>query len=203
MGHINDFTMNTPPLTTDRLVLRRFTEDDAQALFSLLSDEEVNRFLPMFPLKSLEEAAVFLRKRYLEFYEKPTGYRYAVCLREDHAPIGYIHADDGEGRDFGYGLRKQFWGMGITTEAGRAVVGRLQKDGVPFVTATHDKNNPASGAVMKKLGMTYRYSYEEQWQPKNIPVTFRMYQLNLDGHAERVYRGYWDRYPVHFIEQGV
>lgn len=29
--------------------------------------------------------------------------------------------------------------------------------------------------------MSYQYSYEELWQPKNFPVTFRMYQLNLSA----------------------
>lgn len=47
--------------------------------------------------------------------------------------------------------------------------------------------------------MRYMYSYEELWQPKNLLVTFRMYQLNLDG-VDRVYRAYWNRYPKHFIE---
>lgn len=50
------------------------------------------------------------------------------------------------------------------------------------------------------VGMRYQYSYEEMWQPKNILVTFRMYQLNLDGNENRVYRGYWDQYPKHFVE---
>ena len=45
-----------------------------------------------------------------------------------------------------------------------------------------------------------QYSYEELWQPKNILVTFRMYQLNFDGQEDRVYKKYWDKYPVHFIE---
>ena len=34
---------------------------------------------------------------------------------------------------------------------------------------------------MQNLGMKYQYTYEELWQPKNMPVVFRMYQLNLDG----------------------
>lgn len=53
---------------------------------------------------------------------------------------------------------------------------------------------------MKKLGMTYQYSYEEQWQPKNILVTFRMYQLNFDEKQDRVYKKYWNHSLVHYIE---
>ena len=56
---------------------------------------------------------------------------------------------------------------------------------------------------MRRLGMTYRYSYEEQWQPKDVRVTFRMYQLNLGRDGAPVFRGYWDRYAVHFVEPGL
>ncbi len=40
------YNMNTPTLETDRLILRKFTENDIEALFLILKDEEVNRFLP-------------------------------------------------------------------------------------------------------------------------------------------------------------
>lgn len=56
---------------------------------------------------------------------------------------------------------------------------------------------------MKQLGMSYKYSYEEQWQPKDILVTFQMYQLNFDGENERVYKKYWDNSVVHFVEKAV
>lgn len=90
--------------------------------------------------------------------------------------------------------------MGSGTESCRAVVDLLRRMGLPYITATHDVNNPRSGRVMQAIGMHYCYSYEELWQPKNFPVIFRMYQLNLDGQMDRVYREYWDRYPVHFVE---
>ena len=52
---------------------------------------------------------------------------------------------------------------------------------------------------MQRLGMRYQYSYEEQWQPKNRLVLFRMYQLDLDGTEGRVFRRYWERSAVHFV----
>ena len=54
---------------------------------------------------------------------------------------------------------------------------------------------------MRAIGMKYCYSYEELWQHKNFRVTFRMYQLNFDGRQDRIYRKYWDKYPVHFVEE--
>ena len=192
--------MNTPRLETQRLLLRKFTESDLGELYRIYSDVEANRFLPWFPAKSMEDARMFFESRYAAEYAKPQAYAYAICLKENDLPIGYLHVGMDESNDFGYGLRKEFWGRGIATEAGRAVIEQLKRDGLPYITATHDRNNPRSGGVMRNLGMKYQYSYEELWQPKNFPVIFRMYQLNLDGDGERVYRKYWDEYSVHFIE---
>lgn len=79
----------------------------------------------------------------------------------------------------------------------------MKKDGIPYITATHDVNNPRSGRVMKRLGMDYQYSYEEQWQPEDFLVLFRMYQLNLDGNNNRIYKEYWNNSTVHFVETNV
>lgn len=191
---------NTPVLFTEHLILRRFTELDMEALYQILSDEMVNRFLPWFPMKSLDETKKFYAERYVAKYEQSQAYAYAICLKSDNYPIGYINVDMEEAYDFGYGLRKEFWHKGIVTEAGKAVVEQVKKDGLPYITATHDRNNPRSGGVMRNVGMRYQYSYEEQWQPKNFLVTFRMYQLNFDGNENRIYKKYWDNSAVHFIE---
>lgn len=195
--------VNTPTLETERLILRKFTENDLKALFNIYKDKEVNTFLPWLPLKSMEEAKVFFNEQYIEAYKQPNGYKYAICLKTDDLPIGYVNVSMEDSHDFGYGLLKQFWKQGIVTEASKAVVEQLKKDGIVYITATHDINNPSSGSVMKKLGMQYQYSYEEQWQPKNILVTFRMYQLNFDNNKERIYKKYWDNATVRFIETGV
>ena len=192
--------MNTPTLETERLILRKFTEDDLEALFLLLRDEEVNQFLPWYPVKSLEETRQFYEEKYLSKYNAPQGYAYGICLKKDRFPIGYIKVDLEDHHDLGYALRKEFWHQGIMTEAGKAVVEQVKADGLRYITATHDRNNPRSGSVMQRLGMTYRYSYEEQWQPKNFPVVFRMYQLNFDPSNDFVYKKYWNLSEHHLIE---
>lgn len=50
--------MNTPKLETERLILRKFMERDMEALFVILKDEEVNKFLPWYTLKNLEETKI-------------------------------------------------------------------------------------------------------------------------------------------------
>lgn len=186
-------------IKTKRLILRRFTEKDIPALFVILADEEVNRYLPWFPLKSEQEAMTFYQRRILPKYKEQSGEYFAICL-EDDLPIGYVAVSGEANHDLGYGLRKEFWGQGIATEATAAVLEHLKEQGWNYVTATHDRENPSSGKVMEKIGMTYQYSYKEQWQPKDFPVIFRMYQLNFDD-SDRVYREYWDKYPEHFVEE--
>lgn len=193
--------MNTPTLETDRLILRKFTDEDLESLFLILKDEEVNQYLPWYPMKNLAETRAFYKARYETEYAKPRAYAYAICLRADNVPIGYIKVEMEEPHDLGYGLRKEFWHRGIVTEAAKAVTEQVRKDGLPYITATHDRNNPRSGAVMQKIGMKYCYSYEEQWQPKNVPVIFRMYQRNFGGNDDFVYETYWNSSDNHFIEE--
>ena len=48
-----------------------------------------------------------------------------------------------------------------------------------------------------------RLCQKEQWQPKDFPVIFRFYQLNLDGQEDRVDQKLWNKYQEHFIEPGL
>ena len=75
-------------IETERLILRHFTEKDVNALFTILNDKDVNVFLPMFPLKDIEEAKEYLL--YIENYIRQKGFYYAICLKEDNIPIGCI-----------------------------------------------------------------------------------------------------------------
>lgn len=186
--------MNQPVLVTERFVLRPFQKDDIQALFLILSDRETNLFLPWYPLKSIDETKWFYHTHF------ELDYVYAICLKDNPIPIGYIHMTKDEPYDFGYGLNHQYWHQGIMRQATAAVVNQLKQNKVPYITATHDKNNRRSGLIMQSLGMKYMYSYEELWQPKDILVTFRLYQMNLDGNQERICMKYWNASSVHYIE---
>jgi len=194
---------NTPVLETERLILRKFTENDIEAILEIYKDPEVNTFLPWFPIETMEEAKTLYEEAYAREYRKPRGYRYAVCLKNDNVPVGYVHVSTDESYDLGYGLRKEFWHRGIVTEAGKAVIAQVRRDGLPYITATHDVNNPRSGGVMRQLGMKYQYSYEEQWQPKDSLVTFRLYQMNFDEKDRSVFGKYWEESGVHFVEAGI
>lgn len=194
---------NTPQLETERAILRKFNANDLDDVFALYSDKTVNEFLPWFPHESRDKSQKFLNNVLLKEYERSVAYCYAIELKESRKVIGFVilHGINSELAygDLGYALRKEYWGKGLVAECCSAVVEQLKRDGFSYITATHDKNNLKSGRVMQKIGMQYKYSYVEQWQPKNIEVTFRLYQLNFDG-VDRTHLEYWDKYPNHFIE---
>ena len=50
------------------------------------------------------------------------------------------------------------------------------------------------------LGLTYSYSYVEQWQPKDFPVVFRMYQRNFSVAQDFTFKKYWEQSTEHMIE---
>lgn len=83
--------MNTPPLRTKRLLLRKFTENDLEVLYQIFSDEEVNTFLPWFPLAA--GARAFYEEHFASKYCQPCSYSYAVCRKKDNIPIGYVTAE--------------------------------------------------------------------------------------------------------------
>ena len=189
---------NTPRLETPRLILRRFQPGDEDAILEIYSEKETNTFLPWYPMTTRQEAEKKLAG-YLTEYQQPFGCQYAITLRGADHPIGYIHLGEGDSWDFGYAIRRAYWGQGLVTEGAEAVLRWLETTGLPYVTATHDRENPGSGRVMQKLGMRYCYSYREQWQPKDIPVVFRLYQLDLFGpHPD--YEKYRTQYPS-FVEE--
>lgn len=104
--------MNTPTTETERLILRKFTEDDLEALYQIYRDEEVNTFLPWFPLKTMEEARIFYEEHYAKKYRQNCAYSYAVCLKKDNFPVGYVNVSTEDSYDFGYGLKKRILASG-------------------------------------------------------------------------------------------
>ena len=156
MKHIGTCT-----LETDRLILRRFRMDDAQAMFdNWASDPEVTKYLT-WPAHSSVEISRMVLHDWVEGYERDDHYQWGIVLKGgDGKPIGSISAvrmyEKINGVEIGYCMGRPWWGGGIMTEALKAVIGFFfERVGVNRVQACHDANNPASGGVMAKAGMTY------------------------------------------------
>ncbi len=148
--------LGTQPLQTPRLLLRRFTMDDAQNMFDLwCNDPEVTRFLSWGPHGTLDNTKRLL-KSWKQRYEDTMFYNW--CIEFEGLPIGGIalimRSEKSLRAELGYCLSNRYKGRGLVTEAACAVLTFAFEDvGLHKICAKHDVENPASGRIMQKLGM--------------------------------------------------
>jgi ribosomal-protein-alanine N-acetyltransferase len=153
-------------LTTDRLVLREFREDDLAAVHEYGSDPEVVRYMPWGP-NSDEDTRTFIERALVCQEGDPrTTYELAVTLREGGKLVGGcgIHAISFANRSafMGYCLRRDVWGLGYATEAARALVAfGVETLGLHRMAATSDIENAASIRVLEKVGMRREAQFRE------------------------------------------
>ena len=151
----------TRQLETDRLILRRFVNEDAAAMYkNWASDDAVTKFL-MWPTHSSEEISQGVTKDWVNSYSNEKYYQWAIVLKENgDEPIGSISVVDMKENisavHIGYCIGRTWWNKGITSEALSAVMAFLFDEvDVNRIEARHDPRNPNSGKVMQKCGMKY------------------------------------------------
>ena len=152
--------IGTRRLETDRLILRRFTVEDAEDMYrNWASDPEVTRYLT-WPCHVSAEATAKLLETWVERYGDGGCFSWAIELRETGSVVGSISAvkldENVNAAEIGYCLSRACWGRGIMPEALRAVMEELFHHAeINRIAAYHDANNPKSGRVMQKAGMKY------------------------------------------------
>lgn len=153
-------------METDRLILRRFTIDDAQDFFDhWANDPEVTKYMTWKPHKNIEITQAVLAL-WLNAYEHADNYHWAIVLKEGAKLIGSISImnieDTYERSEVGYCLAKDYWNQGIMTEALKAVIDfGFARVGFNRIQACHYAENPASGRVMVKAGMKYEGRFKQ------------------------------------------
>lgn len=153
--------LGTQLLETDRLILRRFTMADTQAMFdNWASDEDVTKYL-MWPAHQNTDVTKAVLEEWVAKYDNDDYYQWAIVYKENSdEPIGSISVvssnDKVQKVHIGYCIGKKWWHRGITSEALQALIDfLLNKVGMQRIECRHDPNNPHSGDVMKKCGMQY------------------------------------------------
>jgi [ribosomal protein S5]-alanine N-acetyltransferase len=148
----------TPKIETDRLILRKFEMTDAQSVFDhWLSDERVtdNRINPAH--KSVSETVERVQN-IISQYESEDFCYWAIELKDTGELIGEIDLYDfdkaTENCEVSYSLGFKWWNQGYGTEALKAVVEfGFRTMNIHKITAAHNTDNPASGRIMRKVGM--------------------------------------------------
>ena len=161
----------TVTLTTPRLILRRFTEDDAEAMFSnWATDEKVTKYLSWSVHESVDATRELLAK-WVADYENPETYHWVIEYGGTIIGSMNLHAigNKAERCELGYCIGSRWWGLGLVTEAaGEVIRFAFEEAGFYRIAALHDTENIGSGRVMLKNGMKQE-------------GVFREYSMRKDG----------------------
>ena len=153
-------------LETERLLLRRFTEEDAGRLLALDADPEVMRYIGPFALPDLQAYRDLLTRRWVPYYELHPGWGFWAAVERGGDFLGWFHlrpaldyrfAKEAGYRsgdvDLGYRFLRRAWGRGFATEGSRALVGKAFAQGADRVVAVALSANLASRRVLEKAGL--------------------------------------------------
>lgn len=151
-------------METERLILRRWKEEDAEDLYTWARVPEVGPIAGWPPHRSAEESREIIRT----VLSAPEAY--AVCRKTDGRAVGSIqlklngHTDFTDRDDeceLGFWIGKPFWGQGLIPEAAQALLRRAFEDlGMRKVWCAYYDGNEKSKRVQEKLGFRYQWTTE-------------------------------------------
>ena len=146
-------------LETERLLLRKYVEEDAEAFFELNSDPRVLRFVPDKQLFNVEQARQILIDHPMADYRKHGFGRGACILKSTGQEIGFAglkYLEELGEVDVAYRLLPAFWGQGLATEAALASVRYgFEKLDLKRIIGLAMPENIASIRVLEKAGLQY------------------------------------------------
>ena len=174
-------------LKTNRLILRKWKDTDAEDLFEYAKDPDVGPIAGWQPHRSVEES-LYVIKNVLNGAEC-----YAVCEKENGKAIGAIelklngHTDMTERDDeceLGYWLGKPFWGRGYMPEAAKELIRHgFEQLGMNTIWCGYYEGNHKSKRVQEKLGFVYHHTCQ------NVPVPL-LNEVRV-GHTNIMTKAHW------------
>lgn len=174
-------------LETERLILRPWTEDDAEALYKYAKDERVGPPAGWPPHTSVQNSRDTIRA---VLSREDT---YAVVLKETGEPVGsasimrkgHCSADISETEaEIGYWIGVPYWGRGLIPEAARELLKRcFEKLNCTAVWCGYFDGNEKSRRVQEKCGFTYQHT------KKDMPCAIE--GLLRDEHFTRITKEEW------------
>ena len=175
-------------LETERLILRKWTDADAESLFKYAKDPDVGPIAGWPPHQSVEESLSIIRN------VLGGDECYAICEKENGRAIGAIelmlngHTDMTERDDeceLGYWLGKPFWGRGYMPEAARELIRHGFEDlHMRAIWCRYYDGNQKSKRVQEKVGFLYHHTCDD------VPVPL-MHEVRVE-HTNLLTREHWE-----------
>jgi len=146
-------------LETERLIVRRFSLDDAAFAVELVNDPAWLQYIGDRKVRTPEDARAYLRKGALDMYERVGFGMYVVTLKTTGEPIGtcgLIKRDTLDDVDIGFAFLPKFRGQGFALESAVAVLEHGKRDfGLKRIVAIVSPANRRSIAILEKLGLKF------------------------------------------------
>jgi len=164
-------------ISTQRLLVRPITIDDAPFILTLLNEPSFLRYIGDKQVRTVEDARQYILNGPVASYEQ---HGFGLCLmelKELHTPVGMcgiLKRDGLPDPDIGFALIPDFWNKGLAFEAATAVLKdareRLKIDRILAITSL---DNDASINLLDRLG--FRFERVMQLTPESDPVKLFVY----------------------------
>jgi [ribosomal protein S5]-alanine N-acetyltransferase len=162
---------------TARLKLRSYTEADIPELLALIGTPEVAATTLRIAHPYTEDDA----RAFLALAQEPDKIWLAITRRSDGRQIGGVGLrveEQHQHAELGYWLGVPYWGNGYATEAAREMLRHGFDDlDLHRIFASHFRHNPASGRILRKLGMSHEGCQREHLRKWDQFVDSELYGI--------------------------
>lgn len=173
-------------LLTDRLRLRPYRPDDAQAMFAVFGDPEVMRYSMSGADPTIESTQARIQK----LMDHQNLFGFSLWVVEDRSTgailgdCGLKQLEEGPEIEVGYRFAKPHWGHGYASEAAAASVQHgFAALGLARIVAVVEPPNVASRKVLEKIGLKYQCLAHYYGRPMSYFAADR--EAFLAQHADR------------------
>ena len=157
-------------LESERLLLEKFTINDAPFFYNLVNDPDWVKYIGDRNVRTIADAEKYLTEKIIPSYEQFGFGFYIVRLKGENTPIGMcglIKRDWMEHVEIGYAFLAEFRGKGYAIESSIATKQYAkEKLSILRLAAITDTDNEKSGNLLERLGFKYErlitYPGEEQ-----------------------------------------
>lgn len=182
-------------LETPRLILRDIRMEDIQEYYErLFSDGDVCRYLLFDPHQDIGESYEQIQS-ILQQYEEGKFYRWGITEKGDDSLIGIIGLvrieEETSQCSFAYLLGCDYWNRGYGTEVLKEVIRfAFEELEIRRIVADHMAENPASGAVMRKAGMTHIGTEKGKYEKQCVLHDAQVYEIRNEAAASMTANDY-------------
>lgn len=167
-NHFNPF----PTPVTERLILRKISPDDDQAIYLQRSSAIVNKYIARVPIADVNEAQAWIA-RINKNIDEGKSVNWAITLKDTGIFIGLIclwnFSPDNTIAETGYELSPPYHGKGYMNEALQCVLdyGFQELNLITIKAYTH-RDNTNSLQLLKKNGFTWNEGEIDEGFPHNV-----------------------------------